>query len=161
MFSRRTTGCGRDVATAASRQAIAGPQARSTQNRWSFVHTVPLTMINATTGLDAASAYRAHGRDRMRSSAVTIPEASTPMANSSARSGVNLISASFISARCGPSRPMATTTTDTVATMAIALALRMTRSSNGSRTYSWASIAIDQNARFGLPAGTASCTSRP
>ena len=45
--------------------------------------------------------------------------------------------------------------------MATALTRRQTSSSNGSATYSWASIAIDQKARFGLGTVTTSCSSRP
>ena len=43
---------------------MAGPSARSTQNRWSSVHTEPCHQIVASTGVAAASASRAHGHDR-------------------------------------------------------------------------------------------------
>lgn len=49
--------------------------------------------MSATTGTDAATPKAAQGRDRMRSPAVTIPAASTPIANSTARSGVKLSTA--------------------------------------------------------------------
>ena len=46
---------------------MAGPQARSTQNRWSIVQTEPCSAISATTGIAAASASHAHGQWRVRS----------------------------------------------------------------------------------------------
>ena len=68
-----------------------------------------LIAISATTGTDAPSAISVHGRERTRSLAVTMPAASTPTANSTARSGVNLIRASFRSGTCGASTPPVTT----------------------------------------------------
>jgi hypothetical protein len=155
------TGRGFEVAMAASRHPIAGPHARSTQNRLRFVQVAPSSQINTSTGTAAASAYQDQGCDRMRSLAVTMPAARTPTANSTARSGVNFSRASFSSATCGPRTPITITIAATSATIARALTRRTISSSKGSRMYSWASMAIDQKARLGLPAGTASCTSRP
>jgi hypothetical protein len=45
--------------------------------------------------------------------------------------------------------------------IARALIRRTSSSSNGSRMYSWASMAIDQNARLGLRTEKMSCTRRP
>jgi hypothetical protein len=122
------------VATAASKQPIAGAQARSSQNRLRLDHVAPLTTINTMAGTAAASAQPAQGRDRVRSPAVTIPAASRPTANSTARSGVNLTRAVFISGTWGPSTPMVTTIAATRATIARALTRRTSSSSNGSRT---------------------------
>ncbi|HEY2128662.1 MAG TPA: hypothetical protein VGH77_15870 [Streptosporangiaceae bacterium] len=44
------------MATAASKQPIAGAQARSSQNRLRLDHVAPLTTINAMTGSALASA---------------------------------------------------------------------------------------------------------
>ncbi len=74
---------------------------------------------------------------------------------------MNLTRALFISGTWGPSRPMVTTMAATRPTIARALTRRTSSSSTGSRTYSWASMAIDQNARLGLPTEKASCTSKP
>jgi hypothetical protein len=52
----RTTNRGREVATAARKQPIAGAQARSSQNRLRFDHTEPLTTIKTIAGTAAASA---------------------------------------------------------------------------------------------------------
>ena len=49
------------VATAARRHATAGPRARSTQSKWSSVHTEPCHQISASTGAAAASASQAQG----------------------------------------------------------------------------------------------------
>ncbi len=76
---------------------MAGAQARSSQNRLRFDQTEPLTTINTIASTAAASAQPAQGRDRVRSPAVTIPAASKPTAKSTARSGVNLTRAVFIS----------------------------------------------------------------
>ena len=62
--STRKSDAGRPVARPASRHAIAGPSARSTQNRWSSVHTEPCHQIVASTGAAAASASQPHGHDR-------------------------------------------------------------------------------------------------
>ena len=64
--------------------------------------------------------------------ALTMPAASTPIASSTARSGVNFSSASFITAQCGPSAPAVTTTAATLATTAAALTRRTTGRSTGS-----------------------------
>ena len=50
-----------------------GPSARSTQNRWSSVHTDPCHQIIASTGAAAASASRGHGHDRRAGLAPTMP----------------------------------------------------------------------------------------
>jgi hypothetical protein len=94
----------------------------------------PLTTINTIAGAAAASAQQAQGQDRTRSLAVTIPAASKPTANSTARSGVNLTRAVLMSATWGPSTPMVTTTAATRPTIAQALTRRATSSSNGSMT---------------------------
>ncbi len=74
--STRRSGAGRPVARPASRHAMAGPSARSTQNRWSSVHTEPCHQIVASTGAAAASASQAHGHDRRAWLAPTMPAAS-------------------------------------------------------------------------------------
>ena len=56
---------------------------------------------------------------------------------------------------------MVTTMPATRPTIARTLTRLMSSSSNGSRTYSWTSMAIDQNARLGLRTEKTSCTSRP
>jgi len=134
LLRNRMTNRGREVATAVRKQPIAGAQARSSQNRLKYDQTEPLTTINTIAGAAAASAYPAQGRDRVRSPAVTIPAASKPTANSTARSGVNLTRAVFISATCGPSTPMVTTMAATRPTMARALTRRTSSRSNGSKT---------------------------
>ncbi len=118
---------------AASKHPIAGAQARSTQNKLTFDHVEPLIQMSTITGIVASSAYQAHGRDRVRSPALTMPAASTPTANNTARSGVNLTSAAFNSATCGPKRPIVTTMAATSTTIARALIRRMISSSSGSR----------------------------
>jgi hypothetical protein len=47
---------GREVATAARKQPIAGAQVRSSQNRLRFDQTDPLTTISTNAGTAAASA---------------------------------------------------------------------------------------------------------
>ena len=71
----------------ARRHATAGPSARSTQNRWSSVHTEPRHQIVASTGAAAASASQAHGHPLRALLAPTIPALRMPTANSAARSG--------------------------------------------------------------------------
>src|SRR3954454_12602423 len=83
--STRRSAAGRPVARPASRQATAGPSARSAQNRWSTVHTDPRHQIVASTGAAAATASADQGHD-LRAEP-TMPALSTPTANSAARSG--------------------------------------------------------------------------
>ena len=134
LLRKRTRNRGREVATAVRKQPIAGAQARSSQNRLTFDQLEPLTTISTIGGTAAASAQPAQGHDRVRSPAVTIPAASKPTANSTARSGVNLTKAVFMSATWGPSTPMVTTMAATRPTIAQALTRRTSSSNNGRRT---------------------------
>jgi hypothetical protein len=134
LFRKRATNRGRAVATAARKQPIAGAHARSSQKRLTFDQTEPLITISTIGGTAAASAETPQGHDRMRSPAVTIPAASIPTANSTARSGVNLTNAVFMSGTWGPSTPMITTMAATRPTIARALTRRTSSNNTGSRT---------------------------
>ena len=149
------------MARPAKRHAIAGPSARSTQYRWSSVHTEPCHQTITSTGIAAASASRGHGHDRRAELAPTIPAATTPTANSAARSGGDWITKVSRRGMCGPKIPTAATTSATVASMTAAPQRRTISSSSGNAMYSWASTAIDQNAALGLCAPTTFWTSRP
>src|SRR5690348_5848233 len=115
--SVRRSGAGCPVAKAASRHATAGPNAMSTQNRWSSVHTEPCNQIVASTGAAAASASHAHGHDLRAVLAPTMAALRIPTANSAARSGGDWITNVSTLARCGPTIPTAATTSVTAATI--------------------------------------------
>src|ERR1700743_1587239 len=89
--SARRTGAGCPLASAASRHAIAGPSAMSTQNRWSSVHTEPCHQIVPRARGAAARESHAHGHDLRAVLAPTMPALRIPTANSAARSGADWI----------------------------------------------------------------------
>ena len=149
------------MASPASRHPTAGPSARSTQNRWSSVHTEPCHPIVASTGTAAASESHAHGHDPREPLETTMPALRMPTANSAARSGGDWITMKSRWETCGPMTPTAATTSVTAAAMTAAPRRRTISRRSGRRTYSWASTAIDQNARFGVGAATRFCTRRP
>src|SRR6185369_7817243 len=132
-----------------------------TQNRWLSVHTEPCHQIVTSTGAAAASASHAHGHDLCAPPAPTMPAARMPTANRAAISGADWITNTSRWETCGPTIPTIATASVTVATMTIAPRRRTISSRSGNRMYSWASTAIDQNARLGLGAATRFCTSRP
>ena len=106
---------------------------RSTQNRWSSVHTDPCHQIVATTGAAAASASHAHGHDLRAAPAPTMPALRMPTANSAARSGGDWITRKSTWAMCGPMTPTVATTSVTAATMTIAPQRRTVSRSSGNR----------------------------
>ena len=120
------------MARPARRHATAGPSARSTQNRWSSVHTEPCHQIVTSTGAAAASASHAHGHDLRRPLAPTMPAARMPTANSAARSGADWITNTSRWETCGPTIPTIATTSVTAATIRIAPRRRTISSSSGS-----------------------------
>src|SRR6478609_1072847 len=140
---------------------MAGPRARSTQNRWSSVHTEPCHPIVAKTGAAAASASPAQGHDRRALLAPTMPALTTPIANSAARAGGDWITRTSSRETYGAKIATAATTSVTPVTMTMATHRRTVSSSSGNTTYSWASTAIDQNDWSGVGAPTRFCTSRP
>ena len=115
---------------------MAGPSARSTQNRWSSVHTEPSSPIAASTGAAAASASQPQGHDLRALLAPTMPAVRMPTANSAARSGGDWITNVFRCEMCGPRIPTVVTRTVTVATMTIAPHRRTISSNSGNRMYS-------------------------
>ena len=161
LSSRRSSGAGRPVATAASKHPTAGPSARSTQNRWVSVHTEPCHQIVASTGVAAVTAIRAHGHDRRALPMRTSPAHRMPIANRAARSGGDWITNSCRADTCEPRTPTAATTSVTEAAITIAPNRRTISNNKGKTTYSCASTAIDQNARLGIGALTRFCTSTP
>src|ERR687890_1910355 len=118
--SRRRRGPAWPVARPARRHATAGPSARSTQNRWSSVHTEPCHQIIARRGAAAASASPAHGHDLRALLAPTMPALTTPTANRAARSGGDWITKTSRRETCGPTTPTVATTSVTVATITTA-----------------------------------------
>ena len=140
---------------------MAGPSVRSTQNRWSSVHTEPSKRDRRDHGHGAGEREPAHGHGRHARRLPTMPAATMPIAKSAARSGADRITKTSRRGTSGPATPTADTTSVTPASMATAPRRRTASSSSGNTTYSWASTAIDQNDRSGLGAPNRFCTSRP
>ena len=112
---------------------MAGPRARSTQNRRSSVHTEPCHAMVASTGAAAASASHAHGHALRDSLATTMPPATTPSAKSAARSGADWITKTSRRATCGPTIPTIATTSVTTATITTAPRRRTSQEQQGKQ----------------------------
>ena len=142
---------------------MAGPSARSTQNRWSSVHTEPCHQIVASTGAAAASA--SHGprpRPAGRCSRRRCRRLRMPIANSAARSGGDWITNVSRRATCGPTIPTAATTSVTAATMATrAPAAGPSAAAAGTGGRAGPRRRSTRTRALGLGAPTMFCTSRP